>query len=92
MRDSTVEDQGVDPTGDLDVAVDERIAPTHAQRGLFALNRSPLTRKVVTFNLIALNVLLSGLLLLLTTQNAAPAARADGMPAQVTTLASPVAA
>ena len=35
-----------------------------ARRGLMTLRRSPITRKIITFNLIALNVLAAGILYL----------------------------
>jgi two-component system sensor histidine kinase ChvG len=35
-----------------------------ARRGLFSLKNSPLTRKIITFNLVALNILVAGILLM----------------------------
>ena len=45
------------------IATDE-LRGKRARRGLFALRASPLTRKIITFNLIALNVLAAGILYL----------------------------
>ncbi|MDF1729064.1 MAG: sensor histidine kinase [Sulfitobacter sp.] len=59
--------------GDI-VLGDDWVAPDHSapdevrarreRRGLFALRSSPLTRKIITFNLIALNILVAGILYL----------------------------
>lgn len=60
-------------TGDLllgedwvspDAAVDPTISEGRARRGLISLNRSPLARKIIVFNLLALIVLVSGVLFL----------------------------
>lgn len=60
-------------TGDLllgedwvspDAAVDPTISEGRARRGLISLNRSPLARKIIVFNLMALVVLVSGVLFL----------------------------
>jgi two-component system sensor histidine kinase ChvG len=45
-----------------DSTVERELRESRARRGLFTLNRSPLTRKIITFNLIALNVLVAGIL------------------------------
>jgi len=42
---------------------------SRARRGLFSLRASPLTRKIITFNLIALNVLVAGILYLNSTRD-----------------------
>ncbi|MCH2095965.1 MAG: sensor N-terminal transmembrane domain-containing protein, partial [Rhodobacteraceae bacterium] len=47
-----------------DSTVEKEMQASRARRGLFSLNRSPLTRKIITFNLIALNVLVAGILYL----------------------------
>lgn len=70
MRDMT-------PTGSRDgdvVLGDDWVAPesaapnemraTRERRGLMSLRTSPLTRKIITFNLIALNILVAGILYL----------------------------
>ncbi|MFD1344567.1 sensor N-terminal transmembrane domain-containing protein [Litorisediminicola beolgyonensis] len=53
-------DEWVAPDG----TVETELRESRARRGLFSLNRSPLTRKIITFNLIALNVLVAGILYL----------------------------
>lgn len=88
MRDTAMEDQGTDKPVAPEVVAEDTPPLTHARWGLFALNRSPMTRKIVTFNLVALNVLLAGVLLLLTTQSAAYDARATGMRAQLVSLSA----
>ncbi|WP_417743124.1 sensor histidine kinase [Salipiger sp.] len=45
-----------------DSTVEKELRDTRARRSLFSLNRSPLTRKIITFNLIALNVMVAGIL------------------------------
>ena len=63
------------PTRDGDVVLgDDWVAPDNdasgemiarrERRGLFSLRASPLTRKIITFNLIALNILVAGILYL----------------------------
>ncbi|APE45236.1 histidine kinase [Sulfitobacter alexandrii] len=69
MRDTTTSSRD----GDI-VLGDDWIAPGNdapeemrarrERRGLFSLRSSPLTRKIITFNLIALNVLVAGILYL----------------------------
>jgi len=73
-----VEGVAADKTGgrkDADVVLgDDWIAPdknvesevrnSQEKRGIFSLNRSPLTRKIITFNLVALNFLVAGILFL----------------------------
>ncbi|MGI3165141.1 sensor N-terminal transmembrane domain-containing protein [Pseudooceanicola sp. 200-1SW] len=44
--------------------VDDEFRERREKRGLFALKASPLTRKIIIFNLIALNVLVAGILYL----------------------------
>ncbi|WP_205389827.1 sensor histidine kinase [Sulfitobacter sp. SK011] len=45
-------------------AVPDEMRVHRERRGLFSLRASPLTRKIITFNLIALNVLVAGILYL----------------------------
>ena len=63
------------PARDGDVVLgDDWVAPESAannelrvsreRRGLMSLRTSPLTRKIITFNLIALNILVAGILYL----------------------------
>lgn len=42
----------------------DEVRARRERRGLFSLRASPLTRKIITFNLIALNVLVAGILYL----------------------------
>jgi two-component system sensor histidine kinase ChvG len=47
-----------------DKTVESEVRSIREKRGLFSLNRSPLTRKIITFNLVALNFLVAGVLFL----------------------------
>lgn len=47
-----------------DRTVESEVRNSREKRGLFSLNRSPLTRKIITFNLVALNFLVAGILFL----------------------------
>jgi two-component system sensor histidine kinase ChvG len=47
-----------------DSAAPNELRARRERRGLFSLRASPLTRKIITFNLIALNVLVAGILYL----------------------------
>ena len=47
-----------------DRTVESEVRSIREKRGLFYLNRSPLTRKIITFNLVALNFLVAGILFL----------------------------
>ena len=47
-----------------DKTVESEVRDSQERRGLFSLNRSPLTRKIITFNLVALNFLVAGILFL----------------------------
>jgi two-component system sensor histidine kinase ChvG len=47
-----------------DAGGSDEIRARRERRGLFSLRTSPLTRKIITFNLIALNVLVAGILYL----------------------------
>ena len=47
-----------------DKTVETEVRDSQERRGLFSLNRSPLTRKIITFNLVALNFLVAGILFL----------------------------
>jgi len=60
-------------TGDLllgedweapDVEMDPTISANRARRGFISLNRSPLARKIIVFNLLALTILVAGVLFL----------------------------
>lgn len=47
-----------------DSTVEQEMQVRRARRGLFSLKTSPLTRKIIIFNLIALNILVAGILYL----------------------------
>ena len=47
-----------------DKIVESEVRTSREKRGIFSLNRSPLTRKIITFNLVALNFLVAGILFL----------------------------
>ena len=59
--------------------VDDEIRVSRENRGLFALRRSPLARKIVTFNLIALNILVAGILYLNSSRDGLALQRARGL-------------
>ncbi|MFU8882279.1 MAG: ATP-binding protein [Rhodobacterales bacterium] len=47
-----------------DTAAEKELRQRRARRGLFSLKNSPLTRKIIIFNLVALNILVAGILLM----------------------------
>jgi two-component system, OmpR family, sensor histidine kinase ChvG len=47
-----------------DTTVEGELRQRRERRGLFSLKNSPLTRKIITFNLVALNILVAGILLM----------------------------
>ncbi|MEL7090141.1 MAG: sensor histidine kinase [Pseudomonadota bacterium] len=55
---------------------------TRARRGLVSLRSSPLARKIITFNLIALNVLVAGILYLNSTRDSLAVQRISGVISQ----------
>ncbi|MDQ2092234.1 sensor histidine kinase [Marimonas arenosa] len=59
--------------------VDDELRVTREKRGLLALRRSPLARKIVTFNLIALNILVAGILYLNSSRDGLALQRARGL-------------
>ena len=63
-----------------------------ARRGLFSLRGSPLTRKIITFNLIALNVLVAGILYLNSTRDSLAVQRISALVAQAELIADVVEA
>ena len=62
--------------------VEKELRARRARRGFLTLNRSPLTRKIITFNLIALNILVAGVLLLNSSRDSLVVDRADALIAQ----------
>ena len=94
----------VNPTSrDGDVVLgDDWVAPDAAapgemrarreRRGLFSLHASPLTRKIITFNLIALTVLLAGILYLNSSRDSLAIQRAAGLVAEAELIADVIEA
>ncbi|MBA85682.1 MAG: histidine kinase [Rhodobacteraceae bacterium] len=86
MRDSGAKRDGDVVLGDEFVApestVEKEIRARRDRRGFLTLNRSPLTRKIITFNLIALNVLVAGVLLLNSSRDSLVVDRANALIAQ----------
>lgn len=66
-----------------DSTVEKELQASRARRGLFSLNRSPLTRKIITFNLIALNVLVAGILYLNSSRDTLAVQKANAMQSEV---------
>ncbi|WP_136439883.1 sensor histidine kinase [Pacificoceanicola onchidii] len=70
-----------------DSTVDRELRDSRAQRSLFSLNRSPLTRKIITFNLVALNVLVAGILWLNSSRDTLAVQKANALQAEVELIA-----
>ena len=68
LRDATPRRDGDVVLGDdfvaPDTTVEGELRQRRERRGLFSLKNSPLTRKIITFNLVALNILVAGILLM----------------------------
>ncbi len=83
MRDSAPGRDGDVVLGDDFVApdsvVDEEVRARRARRGFLSLRESPLTRKIITFNLIALNVLVAGILYLNSSRDGMAIQRANSL-------------
>ncbi|NUH66562.1 sensor histidine kinase [Sulfitobacter sp. S0837] len=62
-----------------DNAAPDEIRVKRERRGLFSLRSSPLTRKIITFNLIALNVLVAGILYLNSSRDSLAVQRAAAL-------------
>ncbi len=75
-----------------DSTVEKELRVRRARRGFLSLNRSPLTRKIITFNLIALNVLVAGVLLLNSSRDSLVVDRANALIAQAELVADVVEA
>lgn len=77
--------------GDDWVAPDQTVAAEmqvkRARRGFFSLKGSPLTRKIITFNLIALIILVAGVLYLNSTRQSLVKQRAGALVAEVSLIA-----
>ncbi|WP_420569740.1 sensor histidine kinase [Thalassovita sp.] len=75
-----------------DSTVEKEIRARRARRGFLTLNRSPLTRKIITFNLIALNVLVAGVLLLNSSRDSLVVDRVNALTSQAELVADVVEA
>ena len=64
QRDSNSPDVVIGEDWEKDVELSNELKDSRLRRGLWAFRKSPLTRKIVTFNLIALNILIIGVLFL----------------------------
>lgn len=62
-----------------DVTVTSDVRKARAKRGLIMLNRSPLARKIITFNLLAIIILVAGVLYLNPSRDNLAFQRADGL-------------
>jgi two-component system sensor histidine kinase ChvG len=71
---------GEDWVTPTDASDDSELRARRARRGIFfSLNKSPLTRKIITFNLIALNVLVAGILYLNSSRDSLAIQRSAGL-------------
>ena len=64
QRDPNSPDVVIEEDWEKDVGLSNELKDSRLRRGLWAFRKSPLTRKIVTFNLIALNILIIGVLFL----------------------------
>ncbi|CUH62859.1 Alkaline phosphatase synthesis sensor protein PhoR [Thalassovita autumnalis] len=72
--------------------VEKEMQARRNRRGLLSLNRSPLTRKIIFFNLIALNFLVVGVLMLSTSQDSLAVERSNALVSQAELIADVVEA
>ena len=83
LRDNAPDNSGDVVLGDDFVApnamVEEELRVRRERRGFFSLKQSPLTRKIIIFNLIALNVLVAGILYLNASRDSLATQRADAL-------------
>ncbi|EAQ04500.1 sensor histidine kinase ChvG [Pseudooceanicola batsensis HTCC2597] len=83
LRDDTPDTGGDVVLGDDFVApnatVAEELRARRERRGMFSLKASPLTRKIIIFNLIALNVLVAGILYLSASRDSLVSQRAGSL-------------
>ena len=66
-----------------DSTVDKDVREERNRRGLFSLKQSALTRKIITFNLIALNILVAGILYLNSSRDSLASQRAASLVGEV---------
>jgi len=71
-----------------DSTVEREMRVSRARRGLFSLKTSPLTRKIITFNLIALNILVAGILFLNYSRDSLALQRAGALAAEAELVAN----
>ncbi|WP_181711250.1 sensor histidine kinase [Roseovarius sp. TE539] len=62
-----------------DAVVEDELQERRARRGFLSLRGSPLTRRIITFNLIALNVLVAGILYLNSSRDGLALQRANSL-------------
>ncbi|MGH1371638.1 MAG: sensor N-terminal transmembrane domain-containing protein [Cellvibrionaceae bacterium] len=70
-----------------DSTVEKEVRDRRERRGLFSLKKSPLTRKIITFNLIALNILVAGILYLNSSRDGLASQRAAALVGEVELIA-----
>ena len=75
-----------------DTAASSELRDDRARRGLFSLRSSPLARKIITFNLIALNVLVAGILYLNSTRDSLVEQRVSALVAEAELVADVIEA
>jgi len=96
VRDLTSRRDGDVVLGDDFVApnstVEDEVRVRREGQGFFALKRSPLARRIVTFNLIALNVLVAGILYLNSSRDSLALQRANGLVSEAELIADVIEA
>lgn len=75
-----------------DSAAPNELRARREKRGLFSLRASPLTRKIITFNLIALNVLVAGILYLNSSRESLAVQRAASLVSEAELIADVIEA
>jgi two-component system sensor histidine kinase ChvG len=75
-----------------DSAAPNEIRARRERRGLFSLRASPLTRKIITFNLIALNVMVAGILYLNSSRESLAVQRAASLVSEAELIADVIEA
>ncbi|MGR3453319.1 sensor histidine kinase [Pseudooceanicola sp.] len=87
LRDTAPDKSGDVVLGDDFVApnavVDDELREHRERRSFFSLKQSPLTRKIIIFNLIALNVLVAGILYLNASRDGLALQRANALASEV---------
>ena len=92
LRDATPRRDGDVVLGDdfvaPDTTVEGELRQRRERRGLFSLKNSPLTRKIITFNLVALNILVAGILLMNSSREPLAVQRLNSLVAEAELIAS----